>query len=84
MKSGMDLAGSTRVNNGESLQGYNPILDFSKLQAGQPICYSEGKVPNFKHCKNSDGSCSSISAKYHPLLINDIESYNKIWVERIQ
>ena len=70
--------------NGESLQGYNPKLDFTKLQESQPICYSEGKSPNFKPNKNSDGSYKVkkvkvvlISAKYYPLSINDINNYNK-------
>jgi len=42
MKSGMNLEQETGID-GESLQGYNPTYDFSKLQVDQPICRSIGK-----------------------------------------
>jgi GH18 family chitinase len=87
LESGKTPADQSGIN-GESLQGYNPNLDFSKLSAGQPICKTIGNPPNFKPSKNSDGSCktykvssgescSSIAVKYYPLSLNDIENYNK-------
>nr|AVX51682.1 killer toxin subunit alpha/beta-like protein [Komagataella phaffii] len=86
MESGMDLTARTGVN-GESLEGYNRNLDFTKLQAGQPVCYSIGKRPDFRPSQNADGSCkayqvkqdescASIAAQYFPLSVNEIESFN--------
>lgn len=86
VESGKNIVDQTGVN-AESLKGYNPNLDFSKLQAGQPVCYSIGNLPNLKPKKNSDGSCysyqvksgdtcASITASYYPLSINDLNNYN--------
>lgn len=74
--------------NGVSVAGYNPDLDFSALQVGQPICCSVGNLPNNKPSKNKDGSCysysveegdtcDSIRASYYPLSTDDLNDYNK-------
>lgn len=87
IKSGINPADDSKVP-GEYLKAYNPNLDFSALAVGQPYCYSEGKSPDFRLLKNSNGTCatyyvksgdtcSAISAKYSPLKVSDIESYNK-------
>lgn len=86
VKSGENPSDTAGVN-GESLQGYNPNLDFTKLQPGQPVCKSIGNSPNLKPSPNSDGtckiykvqkgdSCSSIAAKFYPLTPDDIDKYN--------
>lgn len=73
--------------NGMSVAGYNPDLDFTALQVGQPVCCSVGSLPNNKPSKNADGSCysydvksgdtcSSIIAMYYPLSIDDLNNYN--------
>nr|CAD91890.1 chitin-binding protein [Babjeviella inositovora] len=74
--------------NAESIQAYNSGLDFSKLPVGQPVCCSEGKAPDLRPKKNSDGSCyvytvksgdtcSAIFAKYSPLSELDLMKYNQ-------
>lgn len=87
MKQGMDLEAETGVN-GETLQEYNPSLDFSSLQEGMPICYSLGTKPDLRPKKNDDGSCfeyqvqdgdscSSIQSSYYPLSNDDLNDFNK-------
>ncbi|RLV91965.1 hypothetical protein JA1_003501 [Spathaspora sp. JA1] len=88
-----------RVKSGESvevtsgmnsivLQGYNPGVDFTKLQPNQPICKSIGKLKDFRPKKNTDGTCfkyvvksgdtcASIAASYYPLTVKQIDDINK-------
>lgn len=86
VKQGENVATTAGVN-GESLQGYNPNVDFSALTAGQPLCKSVGVLPNNKPSENDDGSCysytvqsgdtcTSIANKYTPLTVDELNSYN--------
>lgn len=70
------------------LKLYNPNIDLNNLQIGQVICCSSGSFPNLAPSKQSNGTCatyvvkadetcSSISLKYPPLTISNIESHNK-------
>lgn len=86
VKSG-ELIATTAGVNGESLQGYNPKLDFSSLFVDQPVCKSVGTSPDLAPSKNSDGSChqytvqsgdscGAIVAPYYPLSADDLDTYN--------
>lgn len=86
MVSGKSVESVCGVNS-ESVQGYNPSLNFNALAVGQTICCSIGNAPDKRPSKNSDGSCysytiksgdtcSSILAKYSPLSTSDLTTYN--------
>lgn len=85
VKSGEAVATTAGVN-GESLQGYNPNVNFAALQVGQPICKSVGSLPNFKPSQNSDGSCftytvakgdtCTLIGAYYTLSADNINSFN--------
>ncbi|KAJ1964543.1 hypothetical protein GGI12_001354 [Dipsacomyces acuminosporus] len=87
VEAGVDTAAKCGIPS-ESLITFNPNIDFSKLQPGQPICCSTGKQPDLRPSKNSDGtcyrytvqsgdSCATIRAKYYPLSEQELMDYNK-------
>lgn len=84
-QSGLSISDQTKVP-GEYLTACNNKVDFSKILVGQPICYSEGNLPNLKPSKNNDGTCSSYVVKsqdscsaiaaYYSMTIPDLKNLN--------
>ncbi|KAJ2354425.1 hypothetical protein GGH92_000031 [Coemansia sp. RSA 2673] len=85
--SGDNMAAKCGVT-GDALQIFNPGVDFSKLQVGQPVCCSAGKLPDLRPPMNPDGSCrvhtvvtgqscETIKAMYYPLGDSDLTTFNK-------
>ena len=67
---------------------YNPDPDLcSTLQPGQPVCCTEGELPDIKPKQNADGSCFTYQIKHddncskvaisHGLTRKELEEFNK-------
>ncbi|KAJ2086317.1 hypothetical protein IW138_005782, partial [Coemansia sp. RSA 986] len=84
--SGKDTAAACGIT-GDAIQLYNPGVNFSLLQPGQPVCCSVGKPPDLSPKPNPDGSCSSYQvikgdscsalAAANTITIAQIETFNK-------
>ncbi|KAK8121914.1 glycosylhydrolase family 18-6 [Apiospora sp. TS-2023a] len=81
-----DLAGRCGLSPSQFM-AYNPSLDCSQLQPGQPVCCSSGTIANYPPVNSPDGACypywiqdgdycGKIGAQYN-LSQAQIESYNK-------
>jgi hypothetical protein len=77
--------------SGAQFTQYNPGSNFcSRLMPKQPVCCSEGALPDLKPKQNADGTCASyvvqpgeycsLIAENHYISVADIEAYNtKTW-----
>ncbi|KAJ1661779.1 hypothetical protein EV178_006410 [Coemansia sp. RSA 1646] len=84
--SGKDTATACGIT-GDAIQLYNPGVNFSLLQPGQPLCCSVGKPPDLSPKPNADGSCYSYQvvkddscsalAAANTITTAQIESFNK-------
>ncbi|KAG7663014.1 uncharacterized protein J8A68_003483 [[Candida] subhashii] len=86
LQSGVAITTTAGIDS-ESIDAYNPSLNFSNLQPGQPVCKSVGILPDLAPKPNANGtcftytiksgdSCAAIIAPYYPLSTTNLTTYN--------